>query len=293
MTGRTMVLRSGLSPVFYLALAGGTVVAQDAPRTELGARLAENHGDGAFYRMEEVKLRQAPAYPAGTFFALKTADAAYRTYLRGLRAVEEEAGVTTVLVNDVLGRTIPGRPEDWPIKPYCDWDVVVLKHYPNWRAWEMVEGSAAQQAAVVHRGAAVAGEQVVITEAPQVPPTPRQVTSDDPTDTVIYLTNLIQLREEAFYSRGEYPGSTGREAYSRYQGGGELSTTDRMQFIGAEVNDALNPPGVSWWRLNIMQYISLRDFMVIENTREFWHIWRHKDAGLSPFCSPVTVPTLP
>ena len=48
MTGRTMVLRSGLSLVFYLALAGGEVVAQDAPRTELGARLAENHGDGGF-----------------------------------------------------------------------------------------------------------------------------------------------------------------------------------------------------------------------------------------------------
>ncbi len=170
MTDRTMLFRSGLSLLFYLALAGGTVVAQDAPRTELGARLAENHGDGAFCRMEAVKLRQAPAYPAGTFYALKTPDAAYRTYLAGLRAVEEEAGVTSMLVNDVLGQTIPGRPEDWPLKPNCDWDVVVLKHYPNWRAWEMVEGSAAQQAAVVHRGAAVEGEQVVITEAPQVPP---------------------------------------------------------------------------------------------------------------------------
>ena len=293
MTDRTMLFRSGLSLVFYLALAGGTVVAQDAPRTELGVRLAENHGDGAFYRVEEVKLRQAPTYPAGTFYALKTSDAAYRTYLAGLRAVEEEAGVTTVLVNDVLGRTIPGRPEDWPPKPYCDWDVVVLKHYPNWRAWEMVEGSAAQQAAVVHRGAAVEGDQVVIAEAPQVPPTPRQVTSDDPTDTVMYVVNLIRLREEAFYPRGEYPGSTGREAYSRYQGGGELSTTDRVGFVSTEVNDALNPPGVSWWRLNIVQYASLRDFMVIEYTPEFHHIWRHKDAGLSPFCSPATVPTLP
>ncbi len=293
MTDRTMLFRSGLSLVFYLALAGGTVVAQDAPRTELGVRLAENHGDGAFYRVEEVKLRQAPAYPAGTFYALKTSDAAYRTYLAGLRAVEEEAGVTTVLVNDVLGRTIPGRPEDWPPKPYCDWDVVVLKHYPNWRAWEMVEGSAAQQAAVVHRGAAVEGDQVVIAEAPQVPPTPRQVTSDDPTDTVMYVVNLIRLREEAFYPRGEYPGSTGREAFSRYQGGGELSTTDRVGFVSTEVNDALNPPGVSWWRLNIVQYASLRDFMMIEYTAEFHHIWRHKNAGVSPFCSPATVPTLP
>jgi len=35
MTDRTMVLRSGLSLVFYLAFAGGAVVAQDAHRTEL------------------------------------------------------------------------------------------------------------------------------------------------------------------------------------------------------------------------------------------------------------------
>ncbi len=293
MTDRTMLFRSGLSLVFYLALAGGTVVAQDAPRTELGARLAENHGDGAFYRMEAVKLRQAPAYPGGTFFALKTPDAAYRTYLAGLRAVEEEAGVTTMLVNDVLGRTIPGRPEDWPPKPYCDWDVVVLKHYPNWRAWEMVEGSAAQQAAVVHRGAAVAGEQVVITEAPQVPATPRQVTSDDPTDTVMYVVNLIRLRDEAYYPDGEYPGSSGLEAYRRYRGGGELATLDRVGFVGADVPDALNPPDVRWWRMNIVQYPSLRDFMEIELTPEFRSIYRHKVAGLSPICSPATVPTLP
>ena len=59
MTDRTIMLRSGLSLVFYLALAGGAVVAQDAPRTELGTRLAENHGDGAFHRLEEVKLRPA------------------------------------------------------------------------------------------------------------------------------------------------------------------------------------------------------------------------------------------
>ena len=125
------------------------------------------------------------------------------------------------------------------------------------------------------------------------PPTPRQVTSDDPTDTVLYLLSLDQLREEAFYPRGEYPGSTGREALSRYQGGGELSTTDREIFVSVEVPDALNPPGVSWWRMPIMQYASLRAFMKIENTAEFRHIWRHKDAAFSPFCSPATVPTLP
>ena len=259
----------------------------------MGIRLAENHGDGAFYRLEEVKLRQTPAYPAGTLYALKTSDAAYRTYIAGLRAVEEEAGVTTMLLNDVLGRTLPGRPEDWPFKAYCEWDVVVLKHYPNWRAWEMVEGSAAQHAAVVHRGAAVANEQIVITPAPEEPPTPRQVTNNDPTDRVFYMVNLIQLREEAFYPSGEFPGSTGREAYARYQGGGELSTTDRVRFVSVEVPDALNPTGVSWWRMNIVQYPSLREFMEIELTPEFRHIWRHKDAGLSPICSPATVPTLP
>ena len=112
MTHRTMALRSGLSLVSYLALAGGTVVAQDAPRTELGRRLVENHGDGAFLRLEEVKLRPAVAYPDGTAFGgVKTPTAAYQAYLTGLRAVEEEAGVTTLLVNNVLRRTTPGRPE--------------------------------------------------------------------------------------------------------------------------------------------------------------------------------------
>ena len=72
MINRAIVFRSALSLVVYLALAAGTVVAQDPPRTELGIRLAENHGDGAFYRLEEVKLRQTPAYPAGTLYALKT-----------------------------------------------------------------------------------------------------------------------------------------------------------------------------------------------------------------------------
>jgi len=294
MTGRTMLFRSGLSLVFYLALAGGTVVAQDAPRTELGRRLAEHHGDGAFHRLEEVKLRPAVAYPDATaFFTLKTPTAAYNAYLAGLRAVEEEAGVTTMLVNNVLRRTIPGRPEDWPPKPYCDWDMVVLKHYPNWRAWEAVEGSAENEAAVVHREAAVANEQVVITPAPQVPATPRQVTSDDPTDTVMYVVNLIRLRDEAYYPDGEYPGSSGLEAYRRYRGGGELATLDRVGFVAAEVPDALNPPDVRWWRMNIVQYPSLREFMEIELTPEFRHIWRHKDAGLSPICSPATVATLP
>ena len=294
MTDRTMLFRSGLSLVFYLALAGGTVVAQDAPRTELGRRLVENHGDGAFHRLEEVKLRPAVAYPDATaFFGLKTPTAAYHAYLAGLRAVEEEASVTTMLVNNVLRRTTPGRPEDWPIKPYCDWDIVVLKHYPSWRAWEAVEGSATNEAAVVHREAAVADEHVVITAAPQAPATPRQVTSDDPTDTVMYVVNLIRLRDEAYYPDGEYPPSSGLDAYRRYQGGGELATLDRVQFVGADVPAALNPPDVRWWRMNIMQYPSLRDFMEIELTPEFRSIYRHKVAGLSPICSPATVPTLP
>lgn len=294
MIDRTIVLRSSLSLVVYLALTGGTVVAQDAPRTELGRRLVEHHGDGAFHRLEEVKLRPAVAYPDETaFFGLKTPTAAYQAYLTGLRAVEEGAGVTTMLVNNVLRRTLPGRPEDWPIKPYCDWDMVVLKHYPSWRAWEAVEGSAANAAAVVHREAAVADQHVVITPAPQVPATPRQVISDDPTDTVMYVVNLIRLRDEGYYPDGEYPGSSGLEAYRRYQGGGELATLDRVRFVSAEVPDALNPPDVRWWRMNIVQYPSLRDFMEIELTPEFRSIYRHKVAGLSPICSPATVPTLP
>ena len=92
MTDYVMVLRSGLSLVFYLALAGGAVVAQDAPRTELGARLAENHGDGAFHRLEEVKLRRAVAYPDGTAFALKTPTAAYQAYLVGVQLGADLAG---------------------------------------------------------------------------------------------------------------------------------------------------------------------------------------------------------
>jgi len=293
MTDRTMVLRSGLSLVFYLALAGGAVVAQDAPRTELGARLAENHGDGAFLRLEEVKLRPAVAYPDGTTFVLKTPTAAYQAYLAGLRAVEEEAGVTTLLVNNVLGRTIPGRPEDWPIKPYCDWDIVVLKQYPSWRAWETVEGSAAQQAALVHREAAVEAEQVVVAVARQPPAAPRQAASDDPADPAMHVVNLIRLREEAYYPGGEHPGSSGLDARRRYRGGGELATLDREVLVGADVPDALNPPDVRWWSLNIVRYPSLRDFMEIELTPEFRDIYRHKVAAFSRICSPATVPTLP
>ena len=56
---------------------------------------------------------------------------------------------------------------------------------------------------------------------------------------------------------------------------------------------ALNPPDVRWWRLNIVRYPSLRDFMEIELTPEFRSIYRHKVAALSPICSPATVPTLP
>ena len=81
MIGRKMALRSSLSLLVYLALAGGTVVAQDAPRTELGMRLVENHGEGAFLRLEEVKLRPAVDYPDGTVFGLKTPTAAYQAYV--------------------------------------------------------------------------------------------------------------------------------------------------------------------------------------------------------------------
>ena len=70
MIGRTMAFRWSLSLVVYLALAGGTVAAQDAPQTELGRRLVEYHGEGAFLRLEEVKLRPAVIYPDGTAFGL-------------------------------------------------------------------------------------------------------------------------------------------------------------------------------------------------------------------------------
>ena len=293
MIGRTMAFRWSLSLVVYLALAGGTVAAQDAPQTELGRRLVEYHGEGAFLRLEEVKLRPAVIYPDGTAFGLKTPTAAYQAYLTGLRAVEDEAGVTTLLVNNVLRRTIPGRPEDWPVKAYCDWDIVVLKQYPSWRAWETVEASAAESAALLHREAAVAADQVVVAVARRPPAAPRQAAADDPADPAMHVVNLIRLREEGYYPDGEHRGSTGLEAYRRYRGGGELATLNREGLILADVPDALNPPDVRWWRLNIVRYPSLRDFMEIELTPEFRRIYRHKVAGLSPICSPATVPTLP
>lgn len=51
MSDRTMVLRSGLSLVFYLAFAGVAVVAQDASRTELGGSRSRGGSHMAGTRM--------------------------------------------------------------------------------------------------------------------------------------------------------------------------------------------------------------------------------------------------
>ena len=79
-------------------LHASVAVAQDAPRTELGTLLFEHH-DGAFVRLEDVKLRERVAYPQSSVLgALKTPAGAYRAYLSALTAVEEEAGIKTLLV---------------------------------------------------------------------------------------------------------------------------------------------------------------------------------------------------
>jgi hypothetical protein len=271
--------------LFYLALLGGAAVAQDAPRTELGARLVEHHGDGVFHRLEEVKLRQSVAYPdAAAVAQLKTPAGAYQAYLSTLAAVEEEAGVKTLLVNNVLG--LGSRPD-------CDWDVVVVKHYPSWRAWEKVEGSALRKAAYVHREAAVANEHVVVA-VPRLPAAAtRQARPDDPSDTMIYVMNLIELREQAQYADGSHPGSTGMEAYRRYKGGGELANLDRELIIIDEVPAALNSADAHWTGLNIVRYPSLREFMRVILTSDFRNIHKNKEAAINRHCGPLTVPTLP
>lgn len=259
--------------------------ADDAPRTELGARLVEHHGDGAFLRLEEVKLRESVAYPDAAAFGshLKTPAGAYQAYLSTLAAVEEEAGVNTLLVNSVLS---------YNSKATCDWDMVVVKHYPSWRAWEKVEGSALREAAYVHREAAVANEHVVVAVPLRVVAT-RQSRPDDPTDTMMYMMNLIEIRELAQYADGSHPGSSGMEAYRRYKGGGELANLDRELIIVADVPAALNSADAHWTRLNIVRYPSLREFVKITQTSDFRNIHKHKEAAIARHCGPATVPTLP
>ena len=267
----------------------GTAAAQDAPRTELGARLAEHHGDEAFIRLEDVKLRDSVDYSnAAALGALKTPAGAFQAYLSTLAAVEEEAGVKTLLVNNVLQR---GR-----ARPNCDWDIVVVKHYPSWRAWEIVETSGLREAAYAHREAAVANDHVVVA-VPRIVNAPRQPRPDDPTDTMVYIMNHLELREQAQYADGSYPGSTGIEAYRRYQGGGPLADTSRDLIIIAEVPAVLNAADAHWTSLNIVRYPSLRE--VVELTRpsddpESWsNLSKHKEAAIARHCGPMTVPTLP
>ena len=268
---------------------GGAAAAQDAPRTELGARLAEHHGDEAFIRLEDVKLRDSVAYPdPAPLAALKTPAGAYRAYLSTLAAVEEEAGVETLLVNSVLKR---GRN-----RPNCDWDIVAVKHYPSWRAWEKVESSALRQAAYVHREAAVANDHVVVA-VPRIVRATQQSRPDDPTDTMVYIMNHLEIAERAQYTDGSHPGSTGLEAYERYQGGGPLGETPREIIISAEVPAALNPAEARWTRLNIVRYPSLREVTKLtqrsDDPESWWMMSRHKEAAIARHCGPMTVPTLP
>jgi hypothetical protein len=93
-----------------VVLTTAVAVAQETPHTDLGVRLAEHHGEGAFIRLENVKLRERVAYRDGAALgALKTPAGAYRAYLSTLTAIEEEAGIKTLLVNSALqeGRKRP------------------------------------------------------------------------------------------------------------------------------------------------------------------------------------------
>lgn len=290
----TLIVAMAAGLLASAAGVGGAAAAQDAPRTELGARLVEHHGDEAFLRLEDVKFRESVAYPdAATVGTLKTPAGAYQAYLSTLAAVEEEAGVKTLLVNSVL-RSNRVRPDvHWT---RCDWDIVVVKHYPSWRAWEKVESSGLRDAAYVHREAAVANDHVVVA-VPRIVRATRQSRPDDPTDTMIYIVNHLELREQARYADGSYPGSTGIQAYERYKGGGPLANVSRELIIIAEVPAALNAADAHWTRLNIVRYPSLRE--VVELTRpsddpeSWWMMHEHKEAAAARHCGPITVPTLP
>ena len=269
-------------------LHASVAVAQDAPQTELGARLFEHH-DGAFVRLEDVKLRERVAYPQSAVLgALKTPAGAYRAYLSTLIAVEEEAGIKTLLVNSALQQ---GRK-----RPNCDWDMVVVKYYPSWRAWEKVEGSSLRQAAYAHRDAAVANDHVVVA-VPKLINATRQSRPDDPADTMVYVVNHLEISAEANYADGSYPGSTGMEAYERYQGGGPLADIPRELIVIADVPADLNPPVAQWTRINIVRYPSLLQMGQLtrpsEDPDSWWKMSRHKEAAIARHCGPLTVPTLP
>lgn len=272
-----------------VVLFAAAAPAQDTPQTELGARLAEHHGDGAFIRLEDIKLRESVAYrDAATLGALKTPSGAYQAYLSTLADIEEKAGVKTLLVNSVLKR---GRK-----RPNCDWDIVVVKHYPNWRAWEQVEASGLRQAAYAHREAAVANDHVVVA-VPVLLRATRKSRPDDPTDTMIYIMNHLEIRAKAQYADGSYPGSTGMEAYKRYRGGGSLGDTDRDIIISAEVPAALNSADAHWTRINIVRYPSLREVRRLTQPSDDPESWsklsKHKEAAIARHCGPMTIPTLP
>ena len=295
MDHRSLLTAAMAAGVLASAAAVGGAAAQEAPRTELGARLVEHHGDEAFLRLEDVKLRESVAYPEGAALgALKTPAGAYQAYLSTLATVEEEAGVKTLLVNSVLRGGNRTRPDvHWPP---CDWDIVVVKHYPSWRAWEKVEGSGLRAAAYVHREAAVARDHVVVAVPLQVQAT-RQSRPDDPNDTMIYIMNHLEIREQAQYGDGSYPGSTGIEAYRRYRGGGPLADLPRELIITAEVPAALNSADAHWTRLNIVRYPSLREIAKLlrpsDHPESWWMLHRHKVAAAARHCGPMTVPTLP
>ena len=59
--------------IVAVVLTTAVAVAQETPHTDLGVRLAEHHGEGAFIRLEDVKLRERVVYRDGAALgALKT-----------------------------------------------------------------------------------------------------------------------------------------------------------------------------------------------------------------------------
>jgi len=114
---------------------------------------------------------------------------------------------------------------------------------------------------------------------------------------MVYIMNHLELREQAQYADGSYPGSTGIEAYRRYQGGGPLADLPRELIITAEVPAALNSADAHWTRLNIVRYPSLREVAKLtqpsDDPESWWMMSKHKEAAIARHCGPMTVPTLP